>query len=101
MIQYKKIKEIKTMNEFDYNNTIPSYEKLLTDENSMEYGVNKEINEILADIKDLEERIRKIRLDWAMQVQDRMATWDSTVEMIYQIEKTIKDAFYDIMERLD
>lgn len=89
------------MYEFDYNNTIPSYEKLATDKNSMEYGINKEINETLADIKDLEERIRKIRLDWAMQVQDRMATWDSTVEMVYQIEKTIKDVFYDIIERLD
>ena len=40
------------MDKFDYNNTIPSYEKLLTDENSMEYGVNKEINEIITDIKN-------------------------------------------------
>lgn len=89
------------MYEFDYNNTIPSYEKLLTDENSMEYSINKDINEILADIKNLEEKIRKIRLDWAMQVQDRMATWDTTVEMIVKIEKMIKDTFYDIMERFD
>lgn len=89
------------MNEFDYNNTIPSYEKLLTDENSMEYGVNKEINEIITDIKNLEEKIKEIRLDWGMQVLNQKATWETTVEMIEEMEKTIKDVFYDIIERFE
>lgn len=88
------------MYEFDYNNTIPSYEKLLTDENSMEYGVNKEIGEIITDIKNLEERLKEIRSDWRAQILDQKATWDTTIEMAEEIEKAIKDVFYDIIENL-
>lgn len=89
------------MNEFDYNNTIPSYEKLLTDENSMEYGVNKDINEIITNIKNLEEEIKEIHSDWRAQVLDQKATWVTTVEMIEKIEKTIKDVFYDVIVRFN
>ena len=89
------------MYEFDYNNTIPSYEKLLTDENSMEYGVNKEISEIITNIKNLEEKIKEIRSDWRTQILDKKATWETTVGMVEEMEKIIKDVFWDIMERLD
>lgn len=89
------------MYEFDYNNTIPSYEKLLTDENSMEYGVNKEIDEIITDIKNLEERLKEIRSNWRAQILDKKATWETTVEMVEEMEKIIEDVFYDIIERFE
>lgn len=89
------------MYELDYNNTIPSYEKLLTNENSMEYGIYKELIDIAQDIENLSVKVVKICTDWRMQVCNCEATWDSTIKTIEEMEETIKDVFYNIIERLD
>ena len=52
-------------------------------------------------IPNREEKIKESRSNWRAQILDKKATWDSTVEMVVEMEKIIKDAFYNIMERLD
>lgn len=78
----------------------PKYENL-TDNRTLEYGVSKELTDIVAELRNLADRIQGTEEKWVGGLKRGAVTWEDTAKTIACMANDIEHTMEFILEKFD
>ena len=78
----------------------PKYENL-TDNRTFEYGVSKELTDIIAELRKLADRVQSTEEMWVGSLRRGAVTWEDTAKTIACMADDIEHTMEFILEKFD
>lgn len=88
------------MTKQDLINNPPKYENLI-DNTSLEYGISKELTEVVKELQTLTKNIQKFDESLIGRMKRNALSWEDVANELEDLRNEIKNVTYFILEKFD